>query len=504
MASTTSSIIIPVRNRWALTGRCLEVVLGTSVGEVIVVDDGSTDNTTDQLREYGDRILVLTQPSSPGFAAACNRGAAAASGEYLVFLNNDTLPAQSWLEALMGYARAHAAAAVVGAKLLYPDGSTQHAGVVIGHDRLPRHLYAGFPSDFPGVNRSRRFQAATAACMLVRRGAFEQAGGFDTAFRNGYEDVDFCLRLGAMGHEVHYCHESVVEHLESVSPARHAHDLENRRLFLNRWAARVRPDDLDYYQEDGLLRVSYGRAYPLRMEVSPLLATIDRDSREEEVYRWLEVRARQVHDLLRDLARLTAEWAEAQLGLAAGSRNPEDANIVGPEGLARDERHARMLQRDAEVRRLLGEQLADLAVASSSAGPFLGYQRIVQHVRETVRRVAQRGATVAVVSSGDDRLTELEGFRAWHFPDDGTGVYAGYHPADSAEAMLHLDRVRERGASYLVFPATAFWWLDTYPEFRMHLETQGQRAWHDVECEIYKLSASPDSIPSEDPCPSRS
>src|SRR5439155_17167350 len=101
-----------------------------------------------------------------GFAAACNDGVAAAEGDELVFLNNDTIPTKGWLDAMLAYAKDRPRVAVVGSKLLFPNDTVQHAGVIICQDGNPRHLYTGFPADHPAVNRSRRLQAVTAACML--------------------------------------------------------------------------------------------------------------------------------------------------------------------------------------------------------------------------------------------------------------------------------------------------------------------------------------------------
>src|SRR6185295_9859186 len=131
-----------------------------------------------------EAVRTLRRDHNGGFAVACNDGAAAARGELLVFLNNDTEPRPGWLDALVEHADAHAEAAAVGAKLLFPDDTVQHAGVVICQDGRPRHLYAGFPADHPAVEKPRAFQAVTAACMLVRRDAFDRAGGFDQDFRN--------------------------------------------------------------------------------------------------------------------------------------------------------------------------------------------------------------------------------------------------------------------------------------------------------------------------------
>jgi GT2 family glycosyltransferase len=232
------TIIIPVFDQAVLTRQCLEQVL-TEKAQVVVVDDGSTDSTADMLQGFRERILVVRHAQNLGFASSCNDGARLGSGEFLLFLNNDTIPCKGWLDALIGYAEAHPEAAVVGSKLVYPDGAIQHAGVVICQDKYPRHIYTGFPKEHPAVNKSRAFQIVTAACVLIRRDVFKTLEGFDSSFRNGFEDVDFCLRVQQLGKEVHYCHESVVEHLESVSPGRFKRDPENVALYRERWLARV-------------------------------------------------------------------------------------------------------------------------------------------------------------------------------------------------------------------------------------------------------------------------
>jgi GT2 family glycosyltransferase len=312
------SVIIPVHNRASLTRQCLEALLGEPpLGldwEIIVVDDASTDLTPSVLAGYGDRIRTVGLESNVGFAAACNRGAMIASGAYLLFLNNDTLPKPGWLDALARYAEAHPDGAAFGAKLLYPDGTIQHAGVVICQDRFPRHVYQGFPADHPAVNRSRRYQAVTGACLLVRAAAFFEVKGFDSQFVNGYEDHDLCLRLGERGYEVHYCHESVLYHLESASREGRADEAElATRLYLERWGERVRPDDLDYYVADGLLRLSYWESYPVQMEVSPLLAVVAGGGRDTEAEGLLATRARQVYELMKETLRLRVRADEAEL-----------------------------------------------------------------------------------------------------------------------------------------------------------------------------------------------
>jgi GT2 family glycosyltransferase len=321
----TCSIIIPVYGKASLTRRCLDTLLARESGkvdfEVIVVDDASKDMTPQLLAGYGNRIRVVTHPTNTGFATAVNDGAAIALGQYMVFLNNDTIPQSGWLDALVRYAENHPQAAVVGCKLLWPTGTIQHAGVVVCQDRFVTHIYAGFPADHPAVNKSRRFQIVTAACALMRRKPFEELAGFDTAFRNSYEDVDLCLRLGERGYEVHYCHESVLYHLESVSEGRFDHSSQNDEIYRRRWLHRVRPDDLQYYVEDGLLKLNYWEMYPAYMEVSPLLAVMKEGERERQAERLLRTRSRQVFDLLRDNIQLNVRVQEAELRAAAGASN---------------------------------------------------------------------------------------------------------------------------------------------------------------------------------------
>jgi GT2 family glycosyltransferase len=310
------SVIIPVYNKASLTRQCLDALLAhppqsTSI-EIIVADDASTDVTGQLLAGYGDRIRVVRHATNAGFATSCNDGAAAAAGEYLVFLNNDTIPKAGWLDALLGYTTGHPRASVVGAKLLFPDETVQHAGVVICQDREPRHLYLGFPADHPAVNKSRRFQIVTGACLLIRRDLFQREGGFDRVFLNGYEDVDLCLRLGQLGHEIHYCHECVLYHLESGSRKSEA-DLHNCRLYLDRWSERVQPDDFHYYLEDGLIRADYRTdVYPIRFTLSPLVGVVE-GGHERQADRLLLGRSRGMLELLKDNIRLNLRVREAEL-----------------------------------------------------------------------------------------------------------------------------------------------------------------------------------------------
>ncbi|MDI6761905.1 MAG: glycosyltransferase [Thermodesulfobacteriota bacterium] len=248
------SIIIPVFNNLCLNRQCLKSIYQNTQDsnyEIIVVDNASTDGTTDFLRHEAAKGLlrVIRNDANLGFAKACNQGAEAARSSYLMFLNNDTEPQKGWLEPLLEILENDPSVAAAGSKLLFPDGKIQHAGVVIIDDRkLPdplvaRHVYYEKPGDYNDANQRRTFQALTAACLLVRKSAFRQAGGFEEEFWNGYEDVDLCFKFQERSWKLVYQPESVVIHHESKSgPERHRRTDENTRLLHRRWLGKIDHD----------------------------------------------------------------------------------------------------------------------------------------------------------------------------------------------------------------------------------------------------------------------
>jgi hypothetical protein len=115
---------------------------------------------------------------------------------------------------------------------------------------------------------------------------------------------------------------------------------------------------------------------------------------------------------------------------------------------------------------------AQATTGPSSARPTPAeYHGLIQRLRAAVRSVAPPGARVAVVSRGDEELLRLDGRSGWHFPQAEGGGYAGHYPADGEAAIAEVERIRQDGAQYLVFPATALWWLDYYEGLRQHLES---------------------------------
>jgi GT2 family glycosyltransferase len=481
---TRASIIIPVFNRAGLTRRCLETVLlewPASALEVVVVDDGSTDATGELLAGLSAedaRLRVVSHEENSGFAAACNTGAAASSGEYLVFLNNDTIPSPGWLDHLVEHADAHPHAAAVGARLLFPDGTVQHAGVTIGEDRNPHHLYAGFPAEHPAVNRSGRVPIVTAACMLVRRGAFDQAGGFDTAFRNGHEDVDLCLRLGELGHEIHYCHQSVVVHFESATRGRRTAEASaNGRRYREEWAQKVVPSDLARFVEDGLVRVEYDDV-SIRLHIDPVLGTADH-GHGVVCNRLLRTRNQQVADLLKTVVDLLADAADAPSCLARAASDPfvscADADLD---------------EEVIEAVSVLHDALARRRGTRVDGNRPSAYRRLVGQVRGAIVEATPRGSTVAVVSRGDEDLLDLDERTGLHFPSNASGTWLGHHPAGSDEAIGHLDDAIGRGATHLAIPITSLWWLDQYAALTERLRAEHHQVASAHACVIFELAAT--------------
>jgi GT2 family glycosyltransferase/glycosyltransferase involved in cell wall biosynthesis len=257
--AVSASIIIPVFNNFALNRQCLESIwANTEPGgyEIIVVNNGSSDGTTELLRRYEEqgRLKAIYNRENLGFSKACNQGAEAAGGEFLVFLNNDTVVLPDWLRELLSCARKHGEIGAVGAKLLYPDESVQHAGVVFCAEKRPYHVYRDLHKDHPAVNKEREHQVVTGACMLVKRDVFFEAGLFDEQYQNGFEDVDLCFNIRKMGYKIIYNPRCVVYHLESKTPGRKNNERKNAIRFIRKWYNNIIHDDNYFYEQDGIYR----------------------------------------------------------------------------------------------------------------------------------------------------------------------------------------------------------------------------------------------------------
>ena len=230
------SFIIPLFNCLPLTQAMLASLRATLppglAHEIILVDDCSTDGTREWLATLPDPpCRVVLNEKNLGYAANNTRGAALARGEFLALLNNDLVLRPGWLEPMLEVFAQKAAVGLVGNVQL--DAATHaidHRGVRFDLLGRPIHVQRRW-----ALGSCSRYRAVTAACCLVQTGLFREGGGFDLAFRNGYEDIDFCLRLGRAGYRHYVANRSRVLHHVSASPTRHAREDENLRLFLSRW-----------------------------------------------------------------------------------------------------------------------------------------------------------------------------------------------------------------------------------------------------------------------------
>jgi GT2 family glycosyltransferase/glycosyltransferase involved in cell wall biosynthesis len=242
------SIVMPVFNKVEFTQKAIESIRRHTSGsdyEIIVVDNGSSDGTVDYLAGEQD-ILCWRNEENLGFARASNQGALLSYGDTLVFLNNDTEVHGGWLDALLNELHSEPQTGIVGGRLLYPDGTIQHAGVAIGRDQIPFHIHRGLAADHPLVSERRCYPVVTAACAAVRREEFYRLGMFDEGFVNGHEDIDLCLRYRQGGQRVVYRPDCVVTHHESVSDGRMASRPQNLARTMSKWRYHLLQDDFNY------------------------------------------------------------------------------------------------------------------------------------------------------------------------------------------------------------------------------------------------------------------
>ncbi len=239
-----ASIVVPVYNKAHYTSACLNSLAehaGRTPFEVIVVDDCSTDETADFLAQCRG-VTVLRNDTNCGFIASCNAGAAAARGRYLVFLNNDTTLTAGWLEALVETFSALPDTGIVGARLVYPDGTLQEAGGIVFNDGSGWNYGRGDLPDRPEYTFASESDYVSGACLGIERRLFERLGGFDRHYAPAYyEDTDLCFRVREFGLRVIYQPACTVVHHEGVSSGTDEssgtkrYQAVNREKFRQRW-----------------------------------------------------------------------------------------------------------------------------------------------------------------------------------------------------------------------------------------------------------------------------
>jgi O-antigen biosynthesis protein len=254
------SILVPFRDQADITRRCVDAVLAKTrypTYEIVLVDNWSIQDST---RRYCDalrnepRVRQVRIEEDFNYSRINNLAAATCASDYLLFLNNDVfIQQEDWLDRLVAEALADPAVGGVGAKLLYPNGTVQHAGVVLGVGGVADHAFRGLGADEPGyafrAALAQQLSAVTAACLLCRAPAFREVGGFDEdKLKVTFNDVDLCLRLGQAGWKIIYTPSVVAEHHESLSrgsdmvPEQRDRFYAENQAMKDRWGALIADD----------------------------------------------------------------------------------------------------------------------------------------------------------------------------------------------------------------------------------------------------------------------
>jgi GT2 family glycosyltransferase len=238
------SVLVVSHGLEALLARCLDAAAAAlraagGPARLVVVDNASDPPyVAEALCPDGVTMDVVRLDGAASFSRANNVAAAHHPADAYLLLNNDVLlhpRAIAEMQALLGRERR---AGVVGARLVFPDATIQHCGVVFGAgDAGPYHVNRRRPGR--AVPRAdRELQAVTGACMLVARQAWDALGGLDESYPFGLEDVDFCLRARQRGYRVLVSSRVDSLHFESMTPGRVEKDVESRRIFMQRWRGR--------------------------------------------------------------------------------------------------------------------------------------------------------------------------------------------------------------------------------------------------------------------------
>ncbi|MFG5119540.1 glycosyltransferase [Methylorubrum sp. POS3] len=277
------SVVIPTRDGATLLRSCVMGLLHRTrypAIEVVIVDNGSVEPETfalfDELRQLS-RVKIVLFPGPFNYSAINNFGVEQSSGSMIVLMNNDIeISDENWLDAMVAQG-VRSDVGAVGAKLLYADGTIQHAGIVLGVGGIASHIFKRMQDGVGGYHHrltvTQEYSAVTAACMLMRRQVWDEVGGLSLDFPVAFNDVDLCLRIRAAGYRIIWTPQASLYHLESASRGREDNPDKQRRFaddkakMMQRWRP-VIVDDPFFNPNLALTSTACLPAFPPRTDLS--------------------------------------------------------------------------------------------------------------------------------------------------------------------------------------------------------------------------------------------
>ncbi len=267
------SIIIPNKNQAELLKRCIASIINNSTYmnyEIVLVDNGSTEPAVEALYtelQSEPKIRFFRWDHPFNFSGINNFAVEQARGSHLLFLNNDTeVISSDWIEAMLEFSTRSNVGAV-GAKLLYPDTTLQHAGVILGIGGVAGHSHKYFPNSsygyFGRLRVPQNLSAVTAACVMIPKPVFEAIGGFDESFAVAFNDIDLCLKIRALGKDIIWTPHAELTHYESKTrgyedtPEKKARFKGEVKRFQAKWGEVLKKGDPFYNRNLSLTREDF-------------------------------------------------------------------------------------------------------------------------------------------------------------------------------------------------------------------------------------------------------
>jgi GT2 family glycosyltransferase/glycosyltransferase involved in cell wall biosynthesis len=289
------SIIIPVYGQISYTLACLRSISraeNEATFEIIIVDDHSPISEFRPLVEI-ENLRIKRNAKNVGFVHSCNRGASEARGRDLVFLNNDTLVTDRWLDRLIETREPFPSAGLVGSQLVFPDGKLQEAGSIVWSDGSAHNYGSGDDPSDPRYSFARKSDYVSAASVLIDREFFESLEGFEEVYAPAfYEDTDLAFKVRNAGKEVIYQPGSVVIHFGGASHGRDTdsglkqHQVFNRSTFRERWESALEAQPVRGSRVDSAA-TSRGESHVLVIDATML--TPDQDAGSLRMFNLIKV-----------------------------------------------------------------------------------------------------------------------------------------------------------------------------------------------------------------------